>query len=106
MLAEPYWVDGESLLIGCSLGLAHARAGEGADPLLWHAHIAMQQAKSQQGCVFHVYDERINRSARSQAAASKASGASLAAMQLFTRRTWVNASAAVRAARCEPVALK
>ncbi|WP_178082572.1 bifunctional diguanylate cyclase/phosphodiesterase [Pseudomonas sp. AOB-7] len=67
VLAEPYWVDGESLLIGCSLGLAHARAGEGADPLLWHAHIAMQQAKSQQGCVFHVYDERINRSARSQA---------------------------------------
>ncbi|MDN5518090.1 MAG: GGDEF domain-containing phosphodiesterase, partial [Pseudomonas sp.] len=62
----PFWVDGESLLIGCSLGLAHARAGEGADPLLWHAHIAMQQAKRQQGCVFHVYDERLNRSARSQ----------------------------------------
>ncbi|AVO52853.1 GGDEF-domain containing protein [Ectopseudomonas mendocina] len=67
VLAEPYWVDGESLLVGCSLGLAHARAGEGADPLLWHAHIAMQQAKNQQGCVFHVYDERLNRSARSQA---------------------------------------
>ncbi|MBH3340420.1 bifunctional diguanylate cyclase/phosphodiesterase [Pseudomonas mendocina] len=67
VLGEPYWVDGESLLIGCSLGLAHARAGEGADPLLWHAHIAMQQAKSQQGCVFHVYDERLNRGARSQA---------------------------------------
>ncbi len=67
VLAEPYWVDGESLLVGCSLGLAHARAGEGADPLLWHAHIAMQQAKTQQGCVFHVYDERLNRNARSQA---------------------------------------
>lgn len=66
VLAEPYWVDGESLLIGCSLGLAHARAGEGADPLLWHAHTAMQQAKNQQGCVFHVYDERLNRGARSQ----------------------------------------
>ncbi len=66
VLAEPYWIDGESLLIGCSLCLAHARADEGADPLQWHAHIAMQQAKSQQGCVFHVYDERINRSARSQ----------------------------------------
>lgn len=67
VLGEPYRVDGESLLIGCSLGLAHARVGEGADPLLWHAHIAMQQAKSQPGCVFHVYDERINHSARSQA---------------------------------------
>lgn len=66
VLAEPYWVDGESLLIGCSLGLAHARAGEGADPLLWHAHTAMQQAKSQPGCVFHVYDERLNRGARGQ----------------------------------------
>ncbi|MBB6340837.1 diguanylate cyclase (GGDEF)-like protein [Pseudomonas fluvialis] len=64
VLAEPYWVDGESLLLGCSLGLAHARSGDDADPLLWHAHIAMQQAKSQQGCTFHVYDERINRSAR------------------------------------------
>lgn len=63
-LAEPYWVDGESLLIGCSLGLAHARAGEGADSLLWHAHIAMQQAKGQQGCTFHVYDERLNSGAR------------------------------------------
>jgi diguanylate cyclase (GGDEF)-like protein len=66
-LAEPYWVDGESLLIGCSLGLARAEPGEGADPLMWHAHLAMQQAKSTDGCVFHLYDERINRSARSQA---------------------------------------
>ncbi|MCF5622732.1 GGDEF domain-containing protein, partial [Pseudomonas syringae] len=24
VMAEPYWVDGESLLIGCSLGVAHA----------------------------------------------------------------------------------
>ncbi|MDU9411199.1 bifunctional diguanylate cyclase/phosphodiesterase [Pseudomonas sp. zfem005] len=66
-LGEPYWVDGESLLIGCSLGIAHARSDEGADPLMWHAHIAMQQAKAVQGCTFHVFDERINRSARSLA---------------------------------------
>ncbi|MDP2745002.1 bifunctional diguanylate cyclase/phosphodiesterase [Pseudomonas sp.] len=66
-LGEPYWIDGESLLIGCSLGLAHSRAEGSADPLMWHAHIAMQQAKSQQGCTFHIYDERINRSARNQA---------------------------------------
>ena len=67
VLSEPYWIDGESLLIGCSLGIAHARAGAGADPLMWHAHIAMQQAKSVPGCTFHVYDERVNRSARSLA---------------------------------------
>ncbi|WP_397450561.1 putative bifunctional diguanylate cyclase/phosphodiesterase [Pseudomonas sp. NA-150] len=67
VLAEPYWVDGESLLIGCSLGIAHARTQAGADPLMWHAHIAMQQAKSTQGCTFHIFNERINRNARSLA---------------------------------------
>ena len=66
-LSEPYWVDGESLLIGCSLGIAHARVDGGADPLMWHAHIAMQQAKSTQGCTFHIFNERINRNARSLA---------------------------------------
>lgn len=66
-LAEPYWIDGESLLLGCSLGLAHARAQSGADPLMWHAHIAMRQAKGSQGCTFHVFNERINRNARSLA---------------------------------------
>jgi diguanylate cyclase (GGDEF)-like protein len=66
-LAEPYWVDGESLLIGCSLGIAHSRAMAGADPLMWHAHIAMRQAKGIQGCTFHVFNERINRNARSLA---------------------------------------
>ncbi|WP_439860503.1 putative bifunctional diguanylate cyclase/phosphodiesterase [Pseudomonas sp. MBLB4136] len=65
-LGEPYWVDGESLLLGSSLGLAQARAGGSADALMWHAHIAMQQAKSQQGCTFHVFDERLHRAARSQ----------------------------------------
>ena len=44
VLGEPYWVEGESLLLGCSLGLAHARSGDSADALMWHAHIAMQQA--------------------------------------------------------------
>lgn len=66
-LTEPYWIDGESLLLGCSLGNAHARAQAGADPLMWHAHIAMRQAKSSQGCTFHVFNERINRNARSLA---------------------------------------
>ncbi len=66
-LTEPYWIDDESLLLGCSLGIAHARAQAGADPLMWHAHIAMRQAKSSQGCTFHVFNERINRNARSLA---------------------------------------
>lgn len=66
VLDEPYWIDGESLLLGCSLGLASATAESTVDPLMWHAHIAMQQAKTQQGCTYHFYDERFNRSARSQ----------------------------------------
>lgn len=66
-LSEPYWIDGESLLVGCSLGLAHARAQSGADPLMWHAHIAMRQAKGTQGCSFQIFNERINRNARSLA---------------------------------------
>ncbi|KRW61707.1 putative bifunctional diguanylate cyclase/phosphodiesterase [Pseudomonas sp. TTU2014-080ASC] len=66
VLDEPYWIDGESLLMGCSLGLASANSDSTADTLMWHAHIAMQQAKTQQGCTFHFYDERFNRSARSQ----------------------------------------
>ncbi|WP_457792633.1 putative bifunctional diguanylate cyclase/phosphodiesterase [Pseudomonas syringae] len=67
VLAEPYWVDGESLLLGCSLGIAHSPTRPEADPLMWHAHIAMRQAKSMQGCTFHLFDERINRNARSLA---------------------------------------
>ena len=66
-LEEPYWIDGESLLLGCSLGVAHARARRGADPLMWHAHIAMQQAKGAEGCTFHIFNERINHDARSLA---------------------------------------
>lgn len=66
-LAEPYWVDNESLLMGCSLGLARATGDKRGDPLMWFAHIAMQQAKAVQGCSFHVFDERLNGGARSQA---------------------------------------
>ena len=64
-LAEPYWIQGESLSLGCSLGLAYSRAGEDADALLWHAHVAMQQAKSRQGCTCHLYDQRTSSEVRS-----------------------------------------
>lgn len=63
-LAEPYRVDGESLLLGCSLGIARAEPGCGADPLMWHAHIAMRQAKGTPGCSYHLFDPRLNRGAR------------------------------------------
>lgn len=66
-LGEPYWIQGESLSMGCSLGLAYGRAGEDADPLLWHAHLAMQQAKREQGCTYHLYDERMGSDVRSLA---------------------------------------
>ncbi|GGK03804.1 GGDEF-domain containing protein [Pseudomonas matsuisoli] len=66
-LAEPFRVDGESLLLGCSLGLARAEHDIEADPLMWHAHIAMRRAKTQSGCTFHIYDEWLNRSERNLA---------------------------------------
>ncbi len=66
-LAEPYRIQGESLTLGCSLGLAYGRAGEEADPLLWHAHLAMQQAKAREGCTYHLYDERISSDTRTLA---------------------------------------
>ncbi|MFL9813463.1 bifunctional diguanylate cyclase/phosphodiesterase [Stutzerimonas sp. VN223-3] len=62
-LAEPYWLDGESLMLGCSLGLAHAKADTDPDQLLWLAQIAMRHAKAKQGCTWYRYNERINRSA-------------------------------------------
>lgn len=66
-LAEPYWLDGESLMLGCSLGLAHAKADTDADQLLWLAQVAMRQAKAKQGCTWYLYNERVNRSASSLA---------------------------------------
>ena len=66
-LAEPYWLDGESLLIGASIGLAFASAEVGADSLMWHAHIAMQQAKHNQGCSVCLFDPRNSRSEQSRA---------------------------------------
>ena len=66
-LGEPYWIDGESRLLGSSLGLVNQCAEVGADHMLWHAHIAMQQAKTESGCTYKIYDEQIFSSARSRA---------------------------------------
>lgn len=62
-LAEPYWIDGEILMLGCSLGLARATGDTDADQLLWLAQIAMRHAKASQGCTWYLYDERVNRRA-------------------------------------------
>ena len=65
-LAEPFNIDGESLLLGCSIGIAgYPECGQTVDSLLLHAHMAMQQAKAQRGCNFHFYDDRANRHASS-----------------------------------------
>lgn len=64
VLAEPYWVEGESLLLGCSLGLTRVGRLAEVDTLLWQAQVAMQQAKRQPGCTFCQFDERLSRGAR------------------------------------------
>lgn len=60
-IAEPFFVASESLLLGCSVGIAtYPEAGQTVDSLLLHATMAMQQAKAHRGCHFHFYDDRIN----------------------------------------------
>ena len=66
-LAEPFWIDGESLLLGCSLGVVQERGVAGPDLMFWHAHLAMQHAKAHKGCTFQLYDERIYSRAHSRA---------------------------------------
>jgi diguanylate cyclase (GGDEF)-like protein len=58
-LAEPYWIDGESLLLGCSLGLLRDNGDIGVDSMLWHAHIAMQLAKAKDGCTYQIYNAEL-----------------------------------------------
>lgn len=65
-LAEPFNVNSEGMLLGCSVGIAtYPEGGQTVDSLLLHANLAMLQAKGQRGCNFHFYDERINLQAHS-----------------------------------------
>ncbi len=65
-LAEPFLVEQESLLLGCSVGIAtYPEGGQTVDSLTLHANMAMLQAKSQRGCNYHFYDDRINLQANS-----------------------------------------
>ena len=65
-LAEPFFVNDESLLLGCSVGIAtYPEGGQTVDSLILHANMAMQQAKGHRGCHFHFYDDRINLQANS-----------------------------------------
>ena len=66
-LAEPFWIDGESLLLGCSFGLVQESGVAGPDLMFWHAHIAMQHAKAQKGCTYQIYDESVYSRAHSRA---------------------------------------
>jgi diguanylate cyclase (GGDEF)-like protein len=65
-LSEPYWLEGESLLLGCSFGVVQARAKSDADTLMWQAQCAMQQAKRRQGNTYHLYDQRLDEVMHSQ----------------------------------------
>jgi len=65
-MAEPFTVNREGLLLGCSIGIAtYPEGGQTVDSLLLHSNLAMLQAKGQRGCNFHFYDERINLQANS-----------------------------------------
>ncbi|WP_163831385.1 putative bifunctional diguanylate cyclase/phosphodiesterase [Spartinivicinus ruber] len=56
-LAEPFFVAGHQVLIGCSIGLACCPdAGSSVDEVLSHAHIALSTAKKRLGNHYAVYE--------------------------------------------------
>ena len=56
-LANPFFVAGHQVLIGCSIGLACCpEAGKSVDEALSHAHIALAKAKKQLGNHYAVYE--------------------------------------------------
>ncbi len=58
VLAAPFTVSGQSLMVSCSVGVAtFPEAGETVDSLLKHANMAMLEAKEQRGSQFCFFSE-------------------------------------------------
>ncbi|MCX4027384.1 EAL domain-containing protein [Endozoicomonas sp. SM1973] len=56
-LADPFFVAGHQVLIGCSIGLACCpMAGSTIDEVLTHAHVALSKAKKQLGNHYVIYE--------------------------------------------------
>ena len=60
-LRAPVTLDAREVTVGASVGVAHARAGEGADELLRNADVAMYQAKAAGKGQHAVYEPAMHR---------------------------------------------
>lgn len=61
VLAAPFTVSGQSLMVSCSVGVAtFPEAGDTVDNLLKHANMAMLEAKGQRGSQFCFYSEEFS----------------------------------------------
>ncbi|TQV70755.1 EAL domain-containing protein [Exilibacterium tricleocarpae] len=66
-ITRPYYLSGQQVTIGCSLGIAvYPDAGRDADTLQKHADMAMYQAKQEEGSTYRFFTEVMNEQARRQ----------------------------------------
>ncbi|WP_166443700.1 putative bifunctional diguanylate cyclase/phosphodiesterase [Rhabdaerophilum calidifontis] len=66
-LAHPYAIDGETVTVGASIGIAHGpRDGADIDMLMRNADVALYRAKAEGGGMPMVYDAAMHREAEEQ----------------------------------------
>jgi diguanylate cyclase (GGDEF)-like protein/PAS domain S-box-containing protein len=66
-ISAPYKIEGQTILIGCSIGIAFApEHGDRADEILKNADLALYKAKNEGRNCFRVYDEELKLEADSR----------------------------------------
>jgi diguanylate cyclase (GGDEF)-like protein/PAS domain S-box-containing protein len=72
-VAQPHMIDDETMLVGCSVGIAlHPQHGLGADTLLQHADTALHAAKAAGRNTYRVFQDRMLDSATERRALENA----------------------------------
>jgi diguanylate cyclase (GGDEF)-like protein/PAS domain S-box-containing protein len=67
ILSAPYQIEGQAVVIGCSIGIAFApKHGDRGDEILKNADLALYKAKNEGRSCFRVYDERLKTEADSR----------------------------------------
>ncbi len=67
VLGAPYRIEGQTVAIGCSIGIAFApRHGDRGDEILKNADLALYKAKNEGRNCFRVYDEKLKSEADSR----------------------------------------
>src|SRR6267378_1369956 len=67
ILSAPYHIEGQAVVIGCSIGIAFApKHGDRGDEILKNADLALYNAKNEGRKCFRVYDEKLKTEADSR----------------------------------------